>query len=200
MLIEIFGYIGSVLVVVSMLMSSVVKLRVINTAGSIISGSYAVICGAFPLVLMNACLIVINIYNLYKLLRTEQQYDLTEGKADDAALGYFLTRYSDDIKLYFPGFEMEVSAIDKAYMVYCNGTPAGVMLGKDRGDGAVDVMLDYSVPAYRDCSVGKFLYSKLPASGVRVLQFSQKESKNHTAYMTKMGFVKENGVYVKMLS
>ena len=32
MLIEIFGYIGSALVVVSMLMSSVVKLRVINVA------------------------------------------------------------------------------------------------------------------------------------------------------------------------
>ena len=69
MLIEIFGYIGSALVVISMLMSSIVKLRVINILGSIISGTYAIICGAFPLVLMNACLIVINVYNLYKLLR-----------------------------------------------------------------------------------------------------------------------------------
>ena len=70
MLIEIFGYIGSALVVISMLMSSIVKLRVINILGSIISGTYAIICGAFPLVLMNACLIVINVYNLYKLLKT----------------------------------------------------------------------------------------------------------------------------------
>ena len=41
MWIEIFGYIGSALVVVSMLMTSVVKLRVINTVGSLISGTYA---------------------------------------------------------------------------------------------------------------------------------------------------------------
>ena len=40
MLIEIFGYIGSARVVVSMLMSSIVKLRVINIFGSVISGTY----------------------------------------------------------------------------------------------------------------------------------------------------------------
>ena len=53
MMIEIFGYIGSALVVVSMLMSSIVKLRIINTVGSVISGIYAVICGAIPLAVMN---------------------------------------------------------------------------------------------------------------------------------------------------
>ena len=68
MMIEIYGYIGSVLVVVSMLMSSIIKLRVINILGSVISGSYALIIGSFPLVLMNSCLIIINVYNLYKLL------------------------------------------------------------------------------------------------------------------------------------
>ena len=70
MVLEIFGYVGSFLVVVSMLMSSVVKLRLINTAGSVISLVYAFICGAFPLALMNACLVVINIYNLFKLLKS----------------------------------------------------------------------------------------------------------------------------------
>ncbi len=71
MLIELFGYLGSVMVVVSMLMSSVVKLRVINTIGSVISGTYALIIGSFPLALMNICLVVINLYNLRKLRKTE---------------------------------------------------------------------------------------------------------------------------------
>ncbi|MDO5785972.1 MAG: hypothetical protein Q4P20_13030, partial [Eubacteriales bacterium] len=64
MIIEIFGYIGSALVVISMLMSSIVKLRIINTTGSVISGIYAVICGALPLALMNFCLITINVISL----------------------------------------------------------------------------------------------------------------------------------------
>ena len=92
-LLEIFGYIGSFLVVFSMLMSSVVKLRIINTVGSVVSGTYALICGAYPLVLMNGCLIIINVYNLYKLLKTEQQYDMVESKKEDALLSYFLEKY-----------------------------------------------------------------------------------------------------------
>ena len=64
---ELFGYLGSFLVVISMLMSSVIKLRVINITGSIISGTYALIIGSFPLALMNICLIIINVYNVYKL-------------------------------------------------------------------------------------------------------------------------------------
>lgn len=71
-LIEIFGYIGSALVVISMLMTSIVKLRVINMIGSVISGIYAVICGAFPLAFMNACLIIINLYNLIKLKKEKK--------------------------------------------------------------------------------------------------------------------------------
>ena len=64
MFIEIFGYIGTILVVVSMLMSSMVKLRIVSTVGSTVSGIYAMICGAFPLALMNAVIIIINIFAL----------------------------------------------------------------------------------------------------------------------------------------
>ena len=103
-MLEVFGYIGSALVVVSMLMSSIVKLRVINTVGSVISGVYAVLCGALPLALMNACLIIINGVNLYKLLKTQRPFDLVIGTADDAMVTYFLTHYGDDIKTYFPDF------------------------------------------------------------------------------------------------
>jgi hypothetical protein len=57
---EIFGYIGTALVLLSMMMTSVVKLRLINMAGSLISMIYAVICGTWPVVLLNFGLILIN--------------------------------------------------------------------------------------------------------------------------------------------
>lgn len=198
MLIEIFGYIGSFLVVVSMLMSSVVKLRIINTAGSIISLIYAFICGAFPLALMNGCLIVINVYNLFKLLKSEKQYDLVDSKPDDSFVKYILNRYRDDIRTYFPGFN-EKNCGNKAYVICCEGKPAGLLLGTEKEKGAVDVIIDYSTPEYRDCSVGTFLYDKLPAKGIRTLTFAQQESKVHISYMEKMGFAKENNGYVKKM-
>ena len=198
MMIEIYGYIGSVLVVVSMLMSSIIKLRVINILGSVISGSYALIIGSFPLVLMNSCLIIINVYNLYKLLKAEQKYDLVDSEANDAFVGYFLAHYKDDIQKYFPGFTMD-NAADKAFIVCCEGNPSNILLAKDNGNGVLDVILDYSTPFYRDCSAGKYLYAALPSKGVKVLQFTQNSSKEHEDYLTKMGFKKENGVFQKNL-
>ena len=48
MLLELFGYLGSLLVVVSLMMSSVVKLRVFNTIGSICSAAYALLSTPIP--------------------------------------------------------------------------------------------------------------------------------------------------------
>lgn len=59
-MLEAFGYLGTILVVVSMMMSSVTKLRIVNMSGSVISAIYAAICGTWPIVVMNVCLFVIN--------------------------------------------------------------------------------------------------------------------------------------------
>lgn len=199
MMIELFGYLGSTLVVVSMLMASVVKLRVINMIGSIISGTYALIIGSFPLALMNFSLIVINAYNLIRLLKSDKQYDLVDGTREDGLLHYFLRYYGEDIKKYFPEFSGDIAGADKAYVVCCNGNPAGVMLGQEKTGGELEVMIDYSTPAYRDCSIGTYLYSKLPSKGIRTLTYSGEESEKHVLYLTKMGFVRENDAFVKKL-
>ena len=66
MWLEIFGYTGTVLVVVSMMMKSLTKLRIVNMSGSVISAIYAGICGAWPIVVMNICLFAINGFHLIK--------------------------------------------------------------------------------------------------------------------------------------
>ena len=194
---EIFGYIGSALVVVSLLMASVVKLRIINTIGSVISGTYALIIGSFPLALMNISLIIINLYYLYKLLKTKQQFEIVAGNGGDSFVKYFVDRNKKDIEVFFPGVEFENAENEVAYMVCCNGNPAGVLLGKDLGNGVLDVLVDYSAPAYRDCSVGAFLYANLGEYGVKKLVFTQNKADDHVSYLTKMGFENVDGDYVK---
>ena len=198
-LIELYGYLGSFLVVVSMLMASVVKLRVVNTIGSVVSGTYALIIGSFPLALMNGCLIVINGYNLFKLLHTDRQYDMICAKADDAFVRYFLERNLEGIRRYFPGFDPDAAAADRVFLVFCKGDGAGILMGRETEPGVVEAMLDYSVPAYRDCSVGTYLYAVLPTHGVNTLTAPQPASNSHAAYMRKMGFSEENGIYRKKL-
>ena len=194
---EIFGYIGSALVVVSLLMASVVKLRIINTIGSVISGTYALIIGSFPLALMNISLIIINLYYLYKLLKTKQQFEIVAGNGNDSFVKYFVDRNKKDIEVFFPGVEFENAENEVAYMVCCNGNPAGVLLGKDLGNGVLDVLVDYSAPAYRDCSVGAYLYANLGEYGVKKLVFTQNKADDHVSYLTKMGFENVDGKFVK---
>ena len=103
-MIEIIGYLGSALVVASMLMSSVVKLRVINTIGSGIFAAYALMIHSYPTALMNVCLVGINIYNLVKLTQKEQNYDLIDAAQGEGLLRYLLDHYREDIQAYFPSF------------------------------------------------------------------------------------------------
>ena len=64
---EIFGYIGTALVIISMTMKSLNKLRMFNIAGSIISMVYCIMAGTWPTVIMNLSLIAINIYQLIRV-------------------------------------------------------------------------------------------------------------------------------------
>ena len=197
-MVEMIGYLGSILVVVSMLMSSVVRLRVINTIGSGIFAAYALMIHSYPTALMNACLVGINVYNLVRLRQADRNYDLTEANPGDRLLGYLLSHYREDILTYFPGFTGAGEG-DRAYVVFCGGDPAGLLLGTEVAQGTLSVKLDYSTPTYRDCSIGAYLYGKLPTKGVQTLIFGEEESKAHAAYLTRMGFSRENGVFVKHL-
>lgn len=61
---EIFGYIGTMLVLVSMMMSSLAKLRIINVFGSVISMIYSLLISAYPIVFLNLGISLINVYKL----------------------------------------------------------------------------------------------------------------------------------------
>ena len=69
---EIFGYIGTALVLGSMVMTSLTKLRSINIIGSLICMIYALISGAFPVVFLNAGLIIINTVQLIRARRSSK--------------------------------------------------------------------------------------------------------------------------------
>ena len=76
---EIFGYIGTALVIVSMMMTSLLKLRIINICGGVISTVYSVFHNAWAVVVMNICLITINIFQIIReLRRRRRQSQLSE--------------------------------------------------------------------------------------------------------------------------
>lgn len=196
--IELFGYLGSILVVVSMLMSSVIKLRVINIIGSVISGTYALIIGSFPLALMNICLIIINVYNILKLKKESRKYEIIQGDIQDSFLKYLLNHYDYDIKNYFCDFDAEKVMGDTVYYVLCNEVPVGFFIGNKKDD-KVEVVIDYTVQAYRDCSVAKFLYIAMKKDGFNQLEI-KKPTQKHILFLKKMSYEEKDNTYIKVLS
>ena len=76
-LLEIFGYTGSFLVILSMMMTSVSKLRVLNVCGAFISAIYSAVYQAYPVVLLNVCLMIINVFQLVRSRASEKRKGLT---------------------------------------------------------------------------------------------------------------------------
>ena len=70
---EIFGYIGSALILLSMMMTSVEKLRWFNISGSVISMIYGALTGAWPVVFLNVGTITINVVQIIRLRRKNNQ-------------------------------------------------------------------------------------------------------------------------------
>ena len=195
--IELFGYLGSFLVVVSMLMSSVIKLRIINIIGSTISGTYALIIGSFPLALMNICLIIINAYNILKLKKESRKYEIVKGDSQENFFKYFVDRYGDDIKKHFGDFNAKKISGNTVYYVFCNEAPVGLFVGNNKNKN-VEIVLDYTVPDYRDCSVAKFLYIAMKKNGIDRLEMKNPSIK-HIEFLEKMGYSREENSYVKVL-
>ena len=193
---EVVGYTGSLLILVSMLRTSVVKLRIINLTGSIIFAGYALAIRSYPTAIMNICLAGINIYHLLRIFREERAYTLIKTDMNDGYFSYLLKSNGEDIVHWFPDFTTEGLASDIAYIVCCESVPAGLFIGKETEPGNVEVLLDYATPAYRDASVGHFLYEGMAHDGYKSLLFRQK-AKDHVDYLEKIGYeAKGDDAYV----
>ena len=196
-IVELIGYLGSILVLFSFLMPSVVKLRVINSVGSTIFTIYALLIHSYPTAVMNFCLVLVNLYYLRRIQSKGKHYELLSVTSRDHFLAYLLKYYEKDIQSCFPGLNVDLERVSRAYIVCCDASPAGILLGREQ-EGIFDIVLDYSMPAYRDCSIGQYLVWKLPQDGIRRLLYSG-PVEHHMAYLSKLGFEKKDSVYRKDL-
>lgn len=72
-LLEMVGYLGTALVLLSMMMTSVTRLRWLNLSGSVFSMIYAFACATWPVFVLNLCLAIINSVQLARLSRKKEE-------------------------------------------------------------------------------------------------------------------------------
>lgn len=186
---ELVGYLASALVVASLAMTSVVRLRTISLAGSITFIVYGVLIGSVPIVLTNASIAVLNVWFLSRELSGRRDLGAVVVPADSPFLLDFLTHHAPDIANFQPDFSLD-DEFDVALVLTRDGLPAGVVLGNRHGD-RLDIDLDYVLKAYRDSRIGSWLYGRgsgvFRSTGIATVTSAAGDG-SHPGYLTRMGF------------
>ncbi|MGD8780592.1 MAG: hypothetical protein PVH88_16700 [Ignavibacteria bacterium] len=188
-LIEIVGYSGSVLVAVSLMMSAIVKLRIINLLGAAIFSTYGFIIGALPVGFLNAFIAIVDIYYLYEMFSAKELFKVLEFRYDSEYFKYFIDFHKKDIEKFSPYFEFLPNERWNILFVLRNSVPAGLVCAEKINDDSLYVKLDYAIPGYRDFKIGKYVYNNvLKESSIKKI-FTNSGNEEHIKYLTKMGFV-----------
>lgn len=194
LVLEVAGYAASALIVLSMMMSSVVRLRLINLLGSFVFATYGLLIGAYPVALLNGFIVLVNGVFLSRMLRAKEYFQLLPLKPDSEYLPYFLNFYRQDIARILPDFVYRPSPNQLAVFILRNCSPAGVFIAEQKPDGVLRVVLDFVIPQYRDLKIGRFLFVEqaefFRARGAREIVISPR-TKEFGAYLVKVGFEPE---------
>jgi len=193
---ELIGYAGSALVVLSLTRKSILRLRTIGLAASMTFFVYALLIGAYPIAAVNVVIAAVHIYFLQKLTRRpDEVYSVLNVSPESAYLAAFLDFHRADISTFQPEFEFEPAASRFAAFVLRDMVPAGLFIGRAVDDeGVVEILLDYAIPQYRDYRVGKYLYSEeaglLRTEGCRAA-LATASTPGHARYLERVGFRKQ---------
>lgn len=191
LILELIGYAASIVIGVSMMMSSIVRLRIINLFGSSTFVVYGILIGAYPVAVLNSFVVVVNVIFLTRLLRTKQYFRLLVLRPDSVYLRYFLDFYRADIERIVPEFVHQPSPTRLAVFILRDCSPVGVFIADEKPDDVLRVVLDFVIPQFRDVKIGKFLFVEqaefFKKRGVREIVISPR-TKEFGAYLVKVGF------------
>jgi hypothetical protein len=163
---EIVGWAGSALLVVSLLQTRLMRLRVLNGVASAVLVGYNAVLGVWPIVAMNVVLVGINLVAITRLLRGRHDgrvYEAVPLGTAEPLLHNLLRRHAQDIRRFNPDLgaapaaELAVQS-DHAFLVSTGDQLVGVVLTADGAPGEQLVLLDYVLPAYRDFTPGEFVF------------------------------------------
>jgi hypothetical protein len=191
---EIIGYIASLLVAISLMMSSILKLRIINLVGAVFFTIYGLLIHAYPVAAVNFFIVLIDLYYLYQMVSAKEFFRLLEVRPDSEYLRYFLSFYEKDIRRFQPDFTFSPQPQQLTLFVLRNLVPAGLVIGEVREAGSLYLQLDYAIPGYRDLKIGRFVYQQhtqdFRARGIQRI-YAQAGAPSHNRYLEQIGFTQE---------
>lgn len=189
---ELIGYIASALIVISLAMSSIIKLRVINLVGAITFTVYGFLIGSLPVALTNIIIAGLDIWYLRKELTTREELSVIGTQPGDRFLAAFLDVFGDDLESFVQP-EESLRTADVWFVMLRNATAAGVFAGRSDGSD-LHVLVDYVAPPYRDHKSGTQLYvgqgRRFRDAGFERLVLAVPDGRQ-ADYLSSMGYVRD---------
>ena len=188
---EVVGYAASALIVLSLTMRSILRLRLIGLAGSATFLVYGILIHSIPIVLTNAVILGIHAWFLRKLLGKSEIFSLLRVRPDSDYLRAFLDFHAGEIQRFQPGFEFEPTHDTRIRFILRDLLPAGLVVAEPHRDGSLEVVLDYAIPQYRDLKLGRWVYSGRAGmfdDDDPTSLWARSWSDTHDRYLEKMGF------------
>ena len=196
--VELIGYLGSILVAISLMMKSLLRLRVINLFGALFFTIYGVLLGAYPVAFLNGIIVCIDLYYLFQMWRQKDFFTFLEVSPQGKYLNAFVEFHRDDILEIIPTYRRTTDDDLLCFFILRNMMPAGLFIAKVQGEEA-HIRLDYVIPNYRDFKVARFIFEDNAAffreRGIRRF-VSDGGSPIHRKYLEKMEFVNRGEMYV----
>lgn len=159
---DVLGWGGSTLLVLSLLQSRVLRFRALNLVACLILLVFNAMIEVWPMVGMNAVLAAINIWFLVALSHErhdDEVFEVVEVNVDDEYFRHILKTHEADIRVFQPDFGTRPSDGQVAFVIVKRDETVGMVLLRRDGDVA-RVELDYVTPKYRDFSVGEFVWRR----------------------------------------
>lgn len=191
--IDLFGNLSSLVILISLTMSSIVKLRWINMVGGAMFTVYGYMIGSFPVMFLNFGIVLIDMYYLYKLYTTKESFKLVEATINSPYLNHFIEVNKKELEQ----FQVNNSWVKNEnifYMLRDNNT-AGLLACRNEGNGILFIELDFVTPKYRDLKLGKYFFQEnkeeLLNKGYKKL-ITKGNNDKHREYLVKVGFKNTN--------
>jgi hypothetical protein len=195
---ELIGIAASILICVSLCMTHIRSLRIVNLAGCIIFVTYGIIIGSLSIILTNSFSAILNIYFLFKMRNETARADLFDlmfvNPGEDELVRRFVLFHASDIAKYFPSFNPDPATGTLAEAECCfilRETLPVSLVGYKRGkDDEITILLDYAVPAYRDLKSAEFFFNNMVdrIAGPGTVFVAKAEVPSHGAYLKRIGF------------
>ncbi len=198
-----FGYLASLCLIIALLVNNDLKFRWFNMLGNILFITYAILLNAIPVLLTNAILFCINLYYLIKIYSKQENFDLLEFEGDEKLTHKFISFHWKDIQSYFPQFETNELHGNLNFVITRDVVIANMFSAKLTNDGDAQVIINYTLPKYRDFKVGTYIFEKeknyLISKGVKRIVYNNVVNKGHIEFLKVNGFTQHNQQFIKQL-